>query len=149
MLSSAALHGGDTGSRMSSNAGERQPGVADVATSRQGNCLDNPVIAEHLEAIRALCREFGVARLEVFGSVCTSEFDPERSDVDFLVEYPPEYDFGPWLTRYFSFEEEMATLLGRKVDLVMIRAMENKWFRREAKKTRTVIYDASKIAEVA
>ena len=54
------------------------------------------MIAEHLEAIRALCREYGVLRLEVFGSVCTPEFDPERSDVDFLVEYPEDYDFGPW-----------------------------------------------------
>ena len=112
-------------------------------------CLDNPVIAEHLEAIRALCLEFGVSRLEVFGSVCTPEFDPETSDVDFLVEYPPDYDFGPWLTRYFALEETLASLLGRKVDLVMTRATENKWFRREASKTRTVVYDASKVAEVA
>ena len=134
---------------MSSKAGERRTGAADVVSSRQGTCLDNPVIAEHLEVIRDLCREFGVARLEVFGSVCTSEFDPERSDADFLVEYPPEYDFGPWLTRYFALEEALATLLGRKVDLVMIKAMENKRFRREATKTRTAVYDASKVAEVA
>ena len=52
-------------------------------------CLDNPVLAEHLKAIRALCRDFGVSRLEVFGSVCTPESDPERCDIDFLVEYPP------------------------------------------------------------
>src|SRR5918994_5427525 len=102
MLSSVELHGGDTGSRMSSNAGEWQSGVADVTTSRQATCLDNSVIAEHLEAIRALCREFGVARLEVFGSVCTPHFDPERSDVDFLIEYPADYYFGLWLTRYFA-----------------------------------------------
>ena len=134
---------------MSSKAGERRTEVVDVATSRPGSCLDNPVIAEHLEAIRALCREFGVTRLEVFGSVCTPDFDPERSDVDFIVEYPSDYDFGPWLTRYFALEEALATLLGRKVDLVMTKAMENKWFRREANKTRTAVYDASKVAEVA
>ncbi len=49
-----------------------------------------PIVADNLDAIRALCREYGVARLEVFGSVCTREFDPGRSDVDFLVEYPPD-----------------------------------------------------------
>ncbi|MBA3414399.1 MAG: nucleotidyltransferase domain-containing protein [Chloroflexia bacterium] len=59
----------------------------------------NSLIEENLEAIRALARDYGVAQLEVFGSVCTLEFDPERSDVDFLVEYPPGYDFGPWLGR--------------------------------------------------
>jgi uncharacterized protein len=149
LLSSVELHGGDTGSRMSSKAGERRSEVADVATSRQGNCLDNPVIAEHLEAIRALCREFGVARLEVFGSVCTPDFDPERSDVDFLVEYPPDYDYGPWLSKHLSLEEELSYLLGRKVDVVMIDAAQNKWCRRESDKTRTVDFDGSKVAEVA
>src|SRR5215211_4433890 len=99
MLASGELHGGHTGSRMSSNADERQSEAADVAVSSQKSCIDNPVIAEHLEAIRALCREFGVARLEVFGSVCTPDFDSERSDIDFIVEYPPDYDFGPWLTQ--------------------------------------------------
>lgn len=44
------------------------------------------LIEQHKEAIRALCREFGVKRLELFGSAATDEFDPDRSDVDFLVE---------------------------------------------------------------
>ena len=108
-----------------------------------------PPIAENLEAIRALCREFGVARLEVFGSVCTSEFDPERSDIDFLVEYPEEYEFGPWLARFFTFQDALTEILGRHVNLVMTAALRNKWFRREADKTRVVIYDASEVAEVA
>lgn len=55
----------------------------------------HPLIADNRAAIRALARAYGVARLEVFGSVCTPEFDAGRSDVDFLVEYPPGYDFGP------------------------------------------------------
>jgi hypothetical protein len=121
---------------------------SEVASSHK-TCLDKPVIAEHLEAIRALCRTFGVLRLEVFGSVCTPEFDPERSDVDFLVEYPPDHDYGPWLSNHFSLEEELSILTGRKVDVVMPPALRNRWFRREAEKTRTVIYDGSEIAEVA
>src|SRR5215216_2930017 len=143
MLSIVILRGGDTGTRMSSKAGEQRSEVADVATLHQANCLDNPIIAEHLEAIRALCRKFGVARLEVFGSVCTPDFDPERSDVDFLVEYPPDYEYGPWLSKHLSFEEKLSYLLGRKVDVVMIDATLNKWFRREADKTRTVVFDGS------
>jgi predicted nucleotidyltransferase len=106
-------------------------------------------IDQHLDAIRALCREYGVARLEVFGSVCTDEYEANRSDVDFLVEYPNGYDFGPWMARHQDLEEALANLLGRKVDLVMTSALRNKWFRREADKTRQVLYDASKVAEVA
>ncbi len=117
--------------------------------SDQASCLDTPMIAEHLEAIRALCREYGVLRLEVFGSVCTPEFDPERSDIDFLVEYPEGYDYGPWLARLFDLEEALAHVIGRKVDVVMPGALRNKWFRREADKTRVVVYDAREVAEVA
>lgn len=134
---------------MSAKSGEQDSGTPDVVTSHQETCLDNPVIAEHLEAIRALCREYGVSRLEVFGSVCTPDFDPERSDVDFLVAYPTDHDYGPWLSKHFALEEELALLLGRKVDVIMPPALSNRWFRREAEKTRTVIYDGSEIAEVA
>ena len=108
-----------------------------------------PLIAEHLDEIRALARSYGVARLEVFGSVCASTFDPERSDIDFLVAYPPGYDFGPWLARIQDLEADLGNLLGRDVDLVTTTALQNRWFRREADKTRTVVYDASDVAEVA
>ena len=107
------------------------------------------LIEHHREAIAELGRRYGVARLEVFGSVCTPEFDPERSDVDFLVTYPPDYDFGPWLARLQDLEAALADLLGRKVDLVTASALRSKWFRREADKTRRVIYDASEVASVA
>lgn len=102
-----------------------------------------------MEAIRGLCREYGVPRLELFGSAATDAFDPDRSDIDFFVEYPLDYEFGPWLKRYFELEESLTSLLGRKVDLVMTSALRNRWFNREAAKTRTEVYDASKISEVA
>jgi len=107
------------------------------------------LIQAHLDAIRDLCRRYGVARLELFGSAAADAFDPARSDVDFLVTYPPGYDVGPWMGRVLDLEQELSDLLGRKVDLVMISALRNKWFRREAAKTRTVVYDASEVAEVA
>jgi len=109
------------------------------------------LIAPHLPAIRALCREYGVARLELFGSAATTAFDPARSDVDFIVDYAPETDLGPWLSRYLELQDRLAALLGRPVDLVMAGApaLSNRWFRREADKTRTVVFDASQIAEVA
>ncbi len=107
------------------------------------------LIQRHRQEILDICRQFGVARLEVFGSVVTDAFDPDHSDVDFIVFYPPDYDFGPWLARFQDLEEALATLLGRDVNLVMTSALKNRWFEREAAKTRTVIYDASQISEVA
>ena len=107
------------------------------------------ITEEKRDAIRALCREYGVARLEVFGSVMGDAFDPERSDVDFLVTYPEGYDFGPWMGRVQDLEAALAEIVGSNVDLVMSSALRNRWFRREADKTRVVIYDASKDAKVA
>ena len=102
----------------------------------------HPLIAAHRTEIEALCRRFHVKRLEVFGSAARGDFDPDRSDVDFLVEYPPDYGFGPWIARFQDLERDLAELLGRDVDLVMTSALRNDWFRREAAKTRVTVYGA-------
>ena len=96
-----------------------------------------------------LCRQFGVLRLELFGSACTTEFDPQRSDIDFLVEFPPGYDFGPWASRFTEFQKALSALLGRRVDLVMSSVLRDPWFRREVEKTRVTLYYAPEVAEVA
>jgi len=102
-----------------------------------------PLIADHLAAIRALAREYGVARLEVFGSATTDAFDPARSDIDFIVDYPPGYEFGLWHTRYFELKERLEDLLGRPVDLVMADAPRNPHFIRSMNETRRLLYPAS------
>ena len=109
----------------------------------------HPLIESHLEEIRALCREYGVCRLELFGSAATDAFDPIRSDVDFIVHYPDDYDFGPWIGRFQDLERALADVLGRNVDLIMTSALRNRWFAQEAARTRMVVYDASEISEVA
>ncbi len=101
-----------------------------------------PLIEQHREAINALCREFGVVRLELFGSAATGEFDPNRSDVDFIVEYPPDYDFGLWLTRYFEFKQRLENVLGYPVDLIMVGAMRNPYFIESANESRQLLYAA-------
>lgn len=102
----------------------------------------NPLIAQHLDAIRALASEYGVRRLELFGSAATDAFAPGTSDVDFLAEYPPDYPFGPWLTRYFEFQEALSALLGRPVDLVMEDAPRNPHVVRSIAATRRLLYAA-------
>ncbi len=66
--------------------------------------------------LQSLCRRFGVARLDVFGSAArAADFDAETSDVDFLVEFEPPDD---GLVRYLDFRDELQALFGRSVDLV-------------------------------
>lgn len=78
-----------------------------------------------------LRRRFGVRKLELFGSAATGEFDPSRSDLDFLVEFPPDYDFGPWMSPLQEFQEELSTLFQHPVDVVREWALRNPWFRRK------------------
>jgi uncharacterized protein len=49
------------------------------------------LIAAQRPAIASICRRYQVRRLEVFGSAARgADFDPERSDADFLVEFAPD-----------------------------------------------------------
>ncbi len=92
--------------------------------------------------LQELCRRYGVGRLELFGSAATDAFDPSRSDLDFLVEFLPEQDLGPWLRHYFDFQAELARLFGHRVDLVLAAAVKNPYFQRELERTRTLLYAA-------
>jgi predicted nucleotidyltransferase len=80
-------------------------------------------IAANREALAILCRRHGVARLEVFGSAARgTDFETNRSDIDFLVTFQPaaRYD----LAGFADFKEELEKLLGRPVDLIERKAVE-------------------------
>jgi predicted nucleotidyltransferase len=66
------------------------------------------------EQIAAFCRARGIRKLSLFGSVLRADFDPARSDVDVLVEFPPNIRPG-W--EFFRWHENLTPILGRKVDL--------------------------------
>ena len=68
------------------------------------------------EKITAFCRERGSQKLSLFGSVLRADFDPERSDVDVLAEFETGALKGIGF-RYFGYGEELAAIVGRKVDL--------------------------------
>ncbi|MEW6201804.1 MAG: nucleotidyltransferase domain-containing protein [bacterium] len=101
-----------------------------------------PLIEQNRETIGELCRRYGVERLEVFGSAADDTFDIEHSDIDFIVEFLPGQDLGPWLAHYHDLRDELERLLGRDIDLVMAGAPKNPWFLRELNRTRKVLYAA-------
>ena len=119
------------------------------STTDRDRCLQQSSLVEQLDAIRLLCQPYGVAKLEVFGSFCTPEFERERSDIDFLVDYLPTKDPGPWLREHQALEDALQHFLQIDVDLVFSDALRNHWFRQEAAKTRTTIYEAQYASEVA
>jgi predicted nucleotidyltransferase len=100
-----------------------------------------PVVQQHLGQIEALCRKYGVLRLEAFGSMVRGDFDPATSDIDLLVLFQksPERDAAD---RFFGLLEELEKLFGRKVDLVDIAAARNPYFIAEARRHRMSLYAA-------
>ncbi|MBX3069350.1 MAG: nucleotidyltransferase domain-containing protein [Thermomicrobiales bacterium] len=93
-------------------------------------------LRQQQDAIGQLCREFGVVRLEVFGSSNRQDFDADTSDFDFIV------DMGSYRQgigrRFVAFADAMESLLGRRVDLVFEERMKPR-FREAAAETREVI----------
>ena len=82
--------------------------------------LCNMIVSElpiqiNREKIAEFCRARGICKLSLFGSVLRDDFDPARSDVDVLAEFEPGALKGVGF-RYFGYGEELAAVLGRKVD---------------------------------
>ena len=93
-----------------------------------------------LEAIRLACVRHGVTRLRVFGSATTEHFDPQASDVDFLVDFAPD---NPNLFHdYIDLKFELERITGRPVDLVDASAVRNPYFRASALSTAEELYAA-------
>ena len=99
-----------------------------------------PEIEQHRDEIIAICEEFGLERLELFGSAATGDFYPETSDIDFLVVYPDGFDYGRWGERVDELKQRLQDAIGRDVDLVSLRWVVNPYFKRSIEETRLPIY---------
>jgi predicted nucleotidyltransferase len=99
------------------------------------------VVQAKRKEIEALCRQCGVRRLDLFGSAATGGFDRASSDVDCLVEFGPLAP-GERAEAFFCLLEGLERLLGRRVDLVVDRAIRNPYFRESVYETRQVLYAA-------
>lgn len=102
----------------------------------------HPEIADRKDRIAAVCRRHDVARLEVFGSAARgTDFDPENSDADFLVEFRADSELQPF-DRYFDLLDALKEVLGRPVDLIQPGAIRNRYLLAAISKSREPVYAA-------
>ena len=101
----------------------------------------NALIESKRSEIEELCRRYHVRQLWIFGSAAREDFDPGRSDVDFLVEFQDIKRHG-FNDVYWLLMEALEDLLGRHVDLIEPAAIRNDIFRREVDRTRVPLYAA-------
>jgi uncharacterized protein len=87
----------------------------------------NGLIEEQRDAIRALCRHYGLCHLDLFGSAATGAFDASTSDLDFVATFTDTRLPG-YADRYLGFAEALEALFSRSVDVITGRSIRNPYF---------------------
>ena len=100
-----------------------------------------PSIDDDLEEISRLCRLHSVRKLDVCGSVLRNDFDPERSDVDVLVEFEPRVASS--FVNFLDLTEALERRLGRPVDLVELHTVRNRRLRHYIEQSKSPVYAAA------
>lgn len=100
------------------------------------------IIDNNREDLIELCKKYRVAELDLFGSAATEDFDEEKSDIDFLVEFEKSVAQDRF-DNFFNFLEELKQLFNRSIDLVEMGGLRNPYFIEMVNKTKRRIYAAS------
>ena len=99
-----------------------------------------PNIERRRSDIEAACKEAGVKSLWLFGSATRPDYQPDRSDVDFLVELAP--DRSP-AAQFFRLYRTLAELFDERMDLISLAGVKNQFFKAELAETRIPLYVAA------
>jgi predicted nucleotidyltransferase len=93
------------------------------------------------ERVAEICIRAGVARLELTGSAARDDFDPSTSDIDLLVEFLPGNELSA--LAFIELAHELESVLGRRVDLLELSAVENPILREAFLRDRVPFYAAA------
>ena len=98
------------------------------------------LVLKNREELIQLCKKHQLKSLFIFGSSLEENFS-DTSDIDFLVEFK-ELPFDLYTDHYFNLHEELESLLGRKIDLVTVNSLANKYFKEKVLSSRKLLYAA-------
>lgn len=98
------------------------------------------LIKENYNVFASLCKQHRVSKIYAFGSSITDKFDPDKSDIDLVVDLdikdPIEY--GETL---ISLWDNLELLFSRKVDLLTEDSIHNPYLRKSVDATKKLVYD--------
>lgn len=99
----------------------------------------NQLIDKYSGELQNLCRQHHVRRLALFGSAATGDFEPGRSDLDFVVEFqllsPAKH-----ADAYFGLLLALQDLFQCPIDLVEEGASENPFFIQAVERSKMPLY---------
>lgn len=84
----------------------------------------------------------------MFGSVLRHDFEPDRSNIDFLVEYR-QHTLEEHSENFFGLWEALQAIFGRDIDPVEASAIENPYFREAVESTKVPLYVATQSAALS
>lgn len=99
-------------------------------------------ISKGLHVFNSLCQKHSVKYLYAFGSSTNDNFNPDKSDIDLLVEIddPDPIERGEKLISLWDTFEDF---FHRKVDLLTDSSIHNPYLRKSIDATKILIYDGS------
>ena len=97
-------------------------------------------ILKQLPTFKTLCKDHKVRYLYAFGSSTSENFDPEKSDIDLVVEIdePDPLERGE---KIISLWDKFEEFFHRKVDLLTDSSIKNPYLRKSIEATKILIYD--------
>jgi predicted nucleotidyltransferase len=98
-------------------------------------------ILEKSNQIEKLCDKYKVKNLELFGSATRDDFDANKSDIDFLIEFS-ENAIENYADNFFGLKSELQILLSSSVDLVVTSSIKNPYFLESIQADRQPLYAA-------
>ena len=113
-------------------------GTVGTSQDQRPAVLPDQVVKERGE----LCRKFHVAELGVSGSANTDKFDPERSNIDLLVDFKPQAQVDA-AKNSFGLRGALENLFGRKIDLLTLWSIENPFLQRSIERSYQLLYPSS------
>jgi len=105
-------------------------------------------VANRQQEMIALCKQYEVIRLGLFGSAARGDFDHETSDLDFLVLFDRREGMD-YVRRYFGLSHDLESLFGRKVDLITEGSVKKERLRQAIEQDLVRIYERTGQATAA
>ena len=93
------------------------------------------------QAIKQLCIKYHVKKLEVFGSAVRGDFNPQNSDIDFLVEFTSK-GIADYANSFFGLQTGLQNLFNTHIELVVSSTIKNPYFLESIEQDRTYLYAA-------
>jgi len=98
----------------------------------------NAIISKNIDHIKAICIDYNVEELFVFGSVVTNQFNDE-SDIDLLIKFKP-MEPADYADNYFEIADRFEEIFQRPIDLVTVKSLKNPFLIDSIDKTKAQLY---------